>query len=296
MGGSSYSYSNRSIRAEQSNFASASLDSIFEQNVVGEIHPEMNPRGVTLREARDSDIHPESFPIILGLDVTGSMGTIPEFLVRKTLPELVQGIIDAGLPSPAIMFMAIGDHINDRAPLQISQFESGDEELDMWLTRVWLEGHGGGNNGESYPLVWDFAHRVCVTDHWEKRGKKGIIITVGDEPSHSTYPSSALAQITGNGDIATFTDKEALERVQEKWRVFHILPGTESWNGKAYWNELLGDNAIWAESKESVAQTIKEIVINTCDVDGCLNHIESMVADTDSESKTVEKPGDIELF
>ena len=40
------------------------------------IDPALNPFGVTLRESRDSAINPESNAIIVGLDVTGSMGKI----------------------------------------------------------------------------------------------------------------------------------------------------------------------------------------------------------------------------
>jgi len=57
----------------------------------------------------------------------------------------MSSIIDRGYPDIALCFTPIGDHIYDVAPLQISQFESGDEELDMWLERSWLERGGGAN-------------------------------------------------------------------------------------------------------------------------------------------------------
>ncbi|HUM92699.1 MAG TPA: hypothetical protein PLM32_15240, partial [Candidatus Competibacter sp.] len=42
------------------------------------IDKDLNPLGVTVRESRDSDLNPESTAIVVGLDVTGSMGMIPD--------------------------------------------------------------------------------------------------------------------------------------------------------------------------------------------------------------------------
>lgn len=42
---------------------------------------------VGVRECRDSEEHPETTPIIIALDVTGSMGRIPHDLVKNQLPK-----------------------------------------------------------------------------------------------------------------------------------------------------------------------------------------------------------------
>ena len=123
------------------------------------IDPEMNPLGIKLREARDSeDEHPESFPIIIALDETGSMGHIPELMIKEILPDIMEGIINAGVKDPQICFMGIGDcNFGEEAPLQVGQFESSDELMEKWLTKIFLEGRGGGNGHESYQLAWYFA-------------------------------------------------------------------------------------------------------------------------------------------
>jgi hypothetical protein len=264
MGGQSYSSSSRFERASASGYYSKSRDDIFIQNKKCKIHSEMNPNGVTIREARDSDAHPNSIPIIIALDVTGSMGHIPHELVKDGLPKIMSGIIQHGISDPQVLFLGIGDHECDSAPLQISQFESGDVELDMWLTRTYIEGGGGGNGGESYALAHYFATNHTVTDNWEKRGEKGFLFTIGDEPNLRNYPSRALNEIMGNGDIATFTDVEILAKAQEKWNVYHIMPGKETRNAKAYWKELLGQNFIWVNSSNQVADAIRDIVISNC--------------------------------
>src|SRR4051812_48149694 len=51
-------------------------------------HPSLDPRGVKVRESRDSAEHPASVALAVLFDVTGSMGQIPVTLQEK-LPELL---------------------------------------------------------------------------------------------------------------------------------------------------------------------------------------------------------------
>ena len=261
MGGASYSFSNRELRSHSLGYKTKGRDDIFEQNKKRRIHEQMDPQGVVIRESRDSENHPLSIPIIIALDLTGSMGHIPHELVKEGLPKIMSGIIQHGIPDPQVLFLGVGDHECDKAPLQISQFESGDEELDMWLTRTYIESGGGANAGESYGLAHYFAATHCVTDNWEKRNQKGLLFTIGDEPNLKSYPSTALKEITGNGDVATFTDKQILEKAQEKWEVYHIMPGKETRGARDYWKDLLGQNLIWVDKSEMVADAIRDIVI-----------------------------------
>lgn len=56
------------------------------------------------------------------------------------------------LSDPALSFCAIGDSTCDQAPLQISDFGQG-KEIDEKVSKIWLEGGGGGNEHESYELA-----------------------------------------------------------------------------------------------------------------------------------------------
>ena len=155
MGGGSYSKSAYADYA--TNTRGISRDDRFAQSKSRSIHKNLNPRGVGIRESRDSDEHPMSTPIIIGLDVTGSMGVIAENIAAEGLGKLMNNILES-LPvtDPQIMFMGIGDAACDNAPLQVSQFESDNRMVDQ-LTQIWLEGGGGGNDSESYELPWHFA-------------------------------------------------------------------------------------------------------------------------------------------
>jgi len=273
MGHGSYSFASRSVRASGMGYDTKSREEIFTQR---SIHNQMDPNGITLRESRDSEDHPNSFPVVLSLDETGSMGMIPHFLVREGLPHMMQKIIDSGISDPQILFLGIGDHLCDRAPLQVSQFESSDELLDKWLTDLYLEGHGGGNGGESYLLAWFFAGRYTETDSLDKRNKKGVLITIGDEPVHGKLSSREQEKIMGNGEYSNLTAIECLESARQKYEVYHLhmLEGQNGRNTSVQngWKELMQDNCIFVENKEDVADTIANLV--------------SKVATSNGDSKT----------
>ncbi|MDP5198164.1 hypothetical protein [Flavobacterium sp. DG2-3] len=261
MGGTRYDFSARESRAKKVGYASKSAAEIFTQNALHMAHESMNPNGVLFREARDSDVHPNTVPIILGLDVTGSMGHIPHELIKDGLPKLMGGIIQGGVPDPALLFLGIGDHECDRFPLQVGQFESGDEELDMWLTRTYIEGGGGGNAGESYLLAWYFAAFHTKTDAFEKRGQKGLLFTVGDEPGLKTLPASAIKEIMGQGQ-QTYTHLELLAEAQKRYDVYHIsvLHSGQAINADVEWKELLGQNCLSIEDHREIPNVIKKII------------------------------------
>lgn len=260
----SLKYARASTSATAINLArGVTADSMFKER---EIHESMNPKNAKMREARDSATHPKTVPIILGLDETGSMLNIPIFLVKEGLPNIMGKIMELGTPDPALLFLGIGDHESDRAPLQVGQFESGDAELDNWLTHVWLEGNGGGNRGESYLLAWYFAAFHTVTDAWEKRKEKGFLFTIGDEPCLPRLPRKALVdKIMGDATIATedYTDASLLQAAQEKWNVYHlhVVQGSHGIEPLAGWKARLGQNAIQVDNYQDIAKIISNIVI-----------------------------------
>lgn len=267
MGGSFYSHSDRTFRAASAGYHTKSADQIFEQNQKRMIHESMEPKKALVREARDSANHPNSVPIILGLDVTGSMGRIPHYLVKDGLPNMMANIIQRGVQDPQILFLPIGDHEYDRYPLQVGQFESGDAELDLWLTRTYVESGGGGNAGESYLLAWYYGAEHTVTDSWEKRHQKGFIFTIGDEPCLRSLPNTVVNEIMGVKPEVSYSEKELLVKAQERYNVYHlhIMEGSAGHRSLGYWKELLGDNCIQVNNHQEVSKIIAEIVVNNVD-------------------------------
>jgi hypothetical protein len=263
MGGGSYCFSARTERATSEGYFTKSSQEIFTSRSMNNA---MDPNGVDIRESRDSDEHPNSLAIMLALDVTGSMGTIPHHLVKDGLPAVMDGIIQRGVKDPQVLFAGIGDHECDRAPLQVGQFESSDELLDKWLTDLYLEGGGGGNRGESYMLAWYFAAKHTAIDCFEKRKQKGFLFTIGDEPVLTELPKHAVSQIMGASQPDTYSSAQLLEAAREQYNVFHLhlMQGS---NGRTQsvmdgWKQLMGDNLVLVDRKEDVPKIIADIV--TC--------------------------------
>lgn len=195
-------------------FYNASAQELYRSEQLNEV---LNPKGV-MRECVDSDEHPETIPVILALDVTGSMGSAAEAVAKQLndiMTELYKSVKDV-----EFCIMAIGDLSYDDAPIQMGQFES-DIRIAEQLEKVYFERGGGGNAWESYTAAWYMGLNHTKLDCWN-RGKKGIIITMGDEPMNPYLPMRPLAKATGDniqGDIDT---KSLYEAVTKKFDVYHI--------------------------------------------------------------------------
>jgi hypothetical protein len=161
---------------------------------------------------------------------------------------------------PQVMFMGIGDCANyEEAPLQVGQFESSDELMEKWLTKVYLEHKGGGNGFESYPLAWYFAAHHISTDAWEKRQQKGVLITIGDESYQQRLLAEQIRKYIGDTPETDIVASELLERVREQWNVFHIHCNGGSYRAsETKWEKLLGPNLV--VSVDNDGMDIKDII------------------------------------
>ena len=175
-----------------------------------EMDPYLDPASIDLRESRDSAQNPNSTPLIVAVDVTGSMGILAEQLVKRGLRPLFEEIIDRRpISDPHVMAMAIGDANCDDAPLQVTQFEA-DITVAEQIEKIWLEGGGGGNCHESYNLPWLFAATKTASDSIEKRGKKGYLFTVGDEECPPGLKGRQIKQVLGVGAEQDMSSEEIL--------------------------------------------------------------------------------------
>ncbi|WAC20040.1 hypothetical protein OVA24_01435 [Luteolibacter sp. SL250] len=252
------SYSIDAHRALTAGRAHKGLNEVFSQT---QCHALMNPKGLKVRECRDSEDHPDSLGVIFALDVTGSMGSIPHLLAKQELPNFMKLLNGCGLPDPQVMFMAIGDATSDRASLQVGQFESTAELMDQWLTWSYLEGGGGGTGSESYELGFYIAAQHTDTDNFAKRKKKGFLFMTGDElpyPSVSRHQIEALVGSKLDEDIPV---EEVIAAAAESYHLFFLIPDPErAKRCGARWRQLLGDHAIIMESPVDACTVAASIV------------------------------------
>lgn len=262
MGGGRFSNDAYKRLRKTKDYSNKSREEIF---TARSIDAEMDPVKAIVRESRDSEEHPETVSIIVALDVTGSMGFVPEHIVKEALPDLIGSLMEAGIEDPQVLFLGIGDFIYDAAPLQVGQFESSAELLDRWLTRVYLESGGGGNNQEGYNLAHLFAARHTSIDCWEKRKQKGFLFTIGDEPVFPTIPAEIIKRYTSAEEAETITTENIIKEAQEKYNVFHMHLEHNEWSKsehrKGNWKTLLGDNFLEIADFKTVAKRIADVVI-----------------------------------
>lgn len=228
------------------------------------VHQTLDPYGLTQRESRDGEEHPDSNAILISLDVTGSMGRVVRG-IHKNLPQLHELLLGHKyIPDPQILFAAVGDATCDRVPLQVGQFES-DNRMDENLEDLILEGGGGGQKTESYELTLYVAARHTSIDCWEKRGRKGYLFMIGDEMAYPSVRRAHIQRLVGIDPQADIPIRQILAEASEKYHVFFIIPGKAAHGDdrdvQNFWKDLLGPERVLIlddpeDTSECIAMTI----------------------------------------
>lgn len=218
------------------------------------------------RESRDSKTHPESTPVIVGFDVTGSMGDIPDYFVKKGLGVAFEEIIDRKpVKDPQLLTLAIGDAAYDREPLQATQFET-DLTAAKQLEKFYLESGGGGNNVESYELAWYFAATRTRTDAVEKGRRKGVLFTIGDECLGKTLPASHIAKVFGDKVQGDIPMADLYKQVSQTYDVFHIIIAQGDYargnldQVKKSWQKVLGQNVLVCSDYTKLSEILVSVL------------------------------------
>ena len=222
------------------------------------LDPMLDPKDV-FRECCDSDEHPNTVPVILALDVTGSMGQAAVEVAKKLniiMTKLYEKVTDV-----EFMIMGIGDFAYDRAPLQVSQFES-DIRIAEQLDKIYFEFGGGGNAFESYTAAWYFGVNHVKLDAWD-RGKKGLIITMGDEGINPYLPAQALTDVIGRPIDEDISTKALYEQAIEKYDIYHLFVDHRSYHNDMFiktWNDFLDKEHFKVVKMDRISDTIVDIV------------------------------------
>jgi hypothetical protein len=277
--GTAFNYSSN-IR---SGHAAAAVNAVLNPKTVA--GPTSILAGTLVREARDNPDNPNSVPVLIAFDETGSMMEVPIELVKK-LKELFELVVLKGyLSDPQFSFGAYGDAaIGEVAPLQIGQFEA-DNRADESLDALYLEGNGGGNRGETSALVWYYGARHTASDAWDKRGKKGYLFTIGDEVTFGVTREMIERYIgPDHGLQADLTVEEVYALASERWEVFHLVIDNytaTSQNSVAFYTQVMGDHCIALQDPATVSEIIASIIGVTegaVDLDEALDNLDDVGA------------------
>ena len=252
------------------------------------INPALDPKNV-IRECCDSEEHPNTLPVILALDVTGSMGNAAVEVAKKL--NIIMTKLYKDVKDVEFMIMGIGDLAYDNCPIQASQFES-DIRIAEQLDKIYFEFGGGGNSFESYTAAWYFGSRHTKLDCL-KRGRKGIIITMGDEQLNPYLPlrgkKSGLINATGDNLQSDVETKDLYDEVSQKFNIYHLDVNHCSrwWNNnedeieKSYM-EYLDDTHFRKVTIDNIANEIVDIIINEAEN----NRLDTVTTPSNSEEIT----------
>lgn len=206
-------------------------------------------------------------PLVVAVDVTGSMATWP-FEIFDRLPLLFNTLCQYR-EDLEICFAAIGDAGVDRWPLQVTEFAKG-YDLEQQLNALFGEG-GGGDAPESYGVfAWWVEHHVKA-----EQAEKPFLIVFGDAPMHKTIPTEQLERLIGmppppgerpkgwTGRLLGWQDEgqrqidaiETWRRVAQRWNVWFLRrptgrPGDEV---DRQWAEAIGKERVFRIDEEQRA-------------------------------------------
>ena len=232
---------------------------------------------VETRESRDNPDSPKSTPVIIGFDVTASMGYLAKEIATNSLNNMITTILNnKAVKDPQVLCAAIGDVKTDRYPLQVTQFES-DIRMVKQLMKLCLEGGGGGNGGESYNLLWYFASRHTDTDCFEKRHEKGILFSIGDDKCHADLSKTEIAKALGDNVPYTLSNEELIREVSLKYDIFHLYIENDNASDKEvfrYWNEMLPGRSAPINKKD--IRLLSDLIVAIMLVNGGKTHNEAL--------------------
>jgi hypothetical protein len=161
-----------------------------------------------------------------------------------------------------ISFSAVGDAFSDSYPLQVQPFVEGAQLKDS-LTKLVIEGGGGGSSQESYDLAaLYYARNVSFPNAI----RKPILIFVGDEGLYNFIDKEKAAQHSRVDSNQRLTLEEVFAELVKKYAVYVIRKpyncstnyrGADDQRIEAQWAGLLGgDHVVGLPEAERVVDVI----------------------------------------
>ena len=239
MGYGNYSYEAHQTIAQAR--TSLPRQEVFKQT---RCHPLMDPHGIRLRESRDAAAHPRSLAIAFALDVTGSMGAIPEQLAKRELPTFMKTLPTAGSPTP-------------RSCSWPSATPPATRPRCRWASsspppRRWTSGSPGATSkeeaAEGEPRATSsalyFAARHTALDCWEKRQQRGYLFLTGDENPYPAVSRLQVDHLLGDSLVGDLPLAATVQEVSRTFEPFFLIPDLKRRTRcERTWRAVLGDTS-----------------------------------------------------
>lgn len=227
--------------------AAKGVDDFHYSNTARKTHTNLDPKRINGKpfgklESRDSDEHPESVPVLVCFDVTGSNYERAKD-AQKRLPNLME-LLGKYLQHPQVAVAANDDEkVIPGEAVQISDFES-DNRVDEHIRSIRLTSQGGGNDGESYDLLLYAAARKMALDSVEKRGKKGYMFLYADEPIFEQVDKDEVKRVFGDTIERGIPIAEIIEETRRLWTVFVVWPMGGYAHARSQYVDLFGEDSV----------------------------------------------------
>lgn len=120
---------------------------------------------------------------------------------------------------------------------------------------------------ESYTAAWKFAVTQTDLDCW-KRGKRGIIITMGDEQINPYIPEEQYRNVTGVKCDKINTD-DLYKEIKGKYDVYHLIVNHfgDTDRARVYtdtvydsWKQVISDSKVSIVKVDEIKDKIVEII------------------------------------
>jgi hypothetical protein len=208
-------------------------------------------------------------PVVISVDVTGSMSTYPKMIFEKLCILYNEALFF--LPkdlkkSFEISFAANGDSY-DSYPLQVTDFAKG-HDLDLNINTIYPEGGGGGLKGghEMYEMMAYYYSKHCNMPKAMSEPKP-LFFFVCDENYYDVVNSDQIRRLIGLAPQQKVHSKDVFVALREKFEVYNLriryTSGQEEKKIIRDWENAVGINHVaLLDPPQRVVDVILAIIAN----------------------------------
>jgi hypothetical protein len=209
----------------------------------------VDPRGKTISSDSKN-------PIVVGVDVTGSMSTWPGEIFDR-LP-LVYQTLSQYRPDVELSFSAIGDANSDKYPLQVNHFGKG-IDLESHIKALYPEGGGGGQGMETYELFGYFMNTHCKTPN----AHSPFLFIFGDEGFYDQVEKSQVKHYIGDTLEKDVSSTQLLKKLTQSFDLYLLHKTYDGGDSQVVkqWSDAIGsERVVRLPSKERAVDVLIGIV------------------------------------